>query len=176
MRYLSHHQSFGFTIILVTVGALFAFANSPESPNTGDPTVVADTPAGRSHINQLKVNQAERQEKGETYSVVESPQPVLSALSLEINTVLDEARLQVAAKQEQFDKEPNAEAAIAIMRQIEALKTNAELDILKVQLRYARDKGQTEMVSQLETVLTEMTTPRPRRQPVDRPAPAAGVR
>jgi len=178
MNRISHRQALttGLIIILMTAGALLAFANGPESAGNADPAVVADTPVGRSHINQLKVNQAEMAEKGETWSAVEPSEPVLSAMSMEINVVLDEARLQVAAKQEQFDKEPNAEAAMVIMRQIEALKTNAELDILKVQMRHARDKGQTEVVSRIEAALSEMTTPRPRKQPVDRPAPDAGLR
>ncbi len=95
-------------------------------------------------------------------------------MTVEINALLTEARVQVALLQDRFDKEPNAEVAMGLVRQIEQLKINSELDIMRVQSRYALAAGNNELVQEIEAALTQMTTPRPRKQPIDRPAPGAG--
>jgi hypothetical protein len=170
-----------FVIVLMTAGSMLALAAEPENVapiNNGkaDPADATETQVGRSSTNNLKVNQAELEENGGLSFDTNSAAPQLKPMTMEINAVLEQSRLQVATLQDRFDNEPNAEAAVAIVRQIEQLKINTELDILRVQVRYARTAGNVELAQQIEASLTQMTTPAPRREPVDRPAPAAGNR
>ncbi len=171
----------GLLVVLMTAGALLAMAAEPEpvapvKSGKADPTVDAETQIGRSSVSDLKVNQAELDANGELRLDAKPGQPQLKPMTVEINAVLDEAHLQVATLQGRFDKEPNADVAVALVRQIEQIKINTELDILRVQLRYARTDGRDELVQELETALNLMTTPRTQKQPIDRPAPDAGNR
>ncbi len=168
-------------VVMMAAGSMLAVAAEPENSapvksGKADPADVSETQVGRSSVNNLKVNEAELLENGELSLETNGNGPELKPMTMEINAVLEQSRLQVATLQEEFDKEPNAEAAVAIVRQIEQLKINTELDILRVQARFARSGGNEELAQEIEASLAKMTTPAPRREPVDRPAPAAGNR
>jgi len=94
-------------------------------------------------------------------------------MALEIDALLDAARSTVAVLQEQFENATNDKTAVDLIRQIEEAKKNAELDILRVQLKYARAEGRTALAAELTAALTRMTTPPAQSVPVDRAAPDA---
>ena len=176
----SQYPVIGLILALVTVCALAAVAADPEpaAPVKGgaaDPTSESDA-VGRTPAANLKVNQAELDEAGLLPTDTSADQPELKPMIAEINLLLEDARLQTATLQQQFDREPNADAAMDIMRRIEQVKQTAELDILRTQMRYAQAAGDQKLAAELEASLTEMTTPRQQKQPIDRPAPAAGNR
>lgn len=166
------------SVALLATFALVVFAAEPEPVAPVDAGKVAsendvEPQVGRSSVNSLEVNQAELEGNGGFFL---PDAATLKPMTMEINTVLDLARVEVAALQERFDNESNDNAALALSVQIEQIKINTELDILRVQKRYAEAAGNTELATELEEALTSMTSPRPRVQPVDRPAPSASVR
>ncbi len=171
----------GLLVVLMTAGSLLALAADPEpaapvSSGEADAATDAKAQTGRSTGAELDVNQAELLENGGLMPEAEANanQAQFKPMTVEINALLTEARVQVALLQDRFDKEPNAEVAMGLVRQIEQLKINSELDIMRVQSRYALAAGNDELVQEIEAALTQMTTPRPRKQPIDRPAPGAG--
>lgn len=168
-------------VVILSAGAMLAMAADPEAvapekAQKADPSDQTETQVGRATVPELKVNQAEMEANGDQSLVNKATEPQLKPMTVEINAVLEQSRLQVATLQDRFDNEPNAEAAVVIVRQIEQIKTNTELDILRVQVRYARTAGNEELAQKIEASLTQMTTPAPRREPIDRPAPDAGNR
>jgi len=167
-------------VLIMTGGAMLAMAADPEAAAPekaakADPNDQTEAQVGRSTVPDLKVNQAEMDAQGDR-GLETKVEPQLRPMTMEINAVLEQSRLQVSTLQDRFDNEPNAEAAVVIVRQMEKVKINAELDILRVQVRYARTAGNEELAQKIEASLTKMTTPAPRREPVDRPAPDAGNR
>jgi hypothetical protein len=62
-------------------------------------------------------------------------------------------------------------AALALQRQIEGLRAQVEIQILTIQARYARQEGRLDVAAEIEAAVAEMTAPRPRGIPAERPVP-----
>ena len=83
----------------------------------------------------------------------------------EIFAALEAKQIAVAELQARFDAATDETRALDLQREVETLKKAAELEILRIQLRYARDEGRQETVMHLETAIETMTTQRPRLEP-----------
>jgi len=92
-------------------------------------------------------------------------------MTTEIEALLSTSRLQVAVLQEQFDLAPDDNTALGLIRRIEQIKKDTEIDLLRLQLRYAQAAGDARLADEINAALTQMTTPRPRGIPVERTAP-----
>ncbi len=160
---------------LVSVSVLGA------EPDTAAPTgsglAGAGEPAGGSAPN-LDVNQAELEENGGSLPL----HPELQSNELtghnvlmeRIGNVMAAADLNVDQLQTRLDATTNNAQALEIIKQLEQVKIQAELDMLAVQATFARENGREEIALEIERAISQMTSPRPTRQPMDRPTPHAG--
>ena len=97
--------------------------------------------------------------------------PELSPMMVEINALLDAERLALADCRLEMDRATDMERRVELMERIHELKTGTELEILRVQLRYAREAGRLDTVQELEEAIEFMTDPRPVPAPEPRPRP-----
>lgn len=88
-----------------------------------------------------------------------------SPMMREIFAALETKQIAVAELQARFAAEGDATRALDLQREAETLKMAAELEILRIQLRYARDEGRDEAAARLEAAIDTMTAPRPRLEP-----------
>jgi len=137
--------------------------------------VSASTPAAAGSIPDLEINQTEQEENVALHPTLRDeihqvPNPLMDL----IQVVTAAADLKLADLEKRLANEPNNSKALEIIRSMEQIKVQVELDILATQASYARRTGREEIALEIEEAITLMTTPRPTRQPVDRPAPPAG--
>lgn len=80
-------------------------------------------------------------------------------MMLEITAAIESARLQVADLKLRHDAAVNDEEAMDIMREVVRVKRESRVEMMRIQLRYARLDGNTELVAELEDIVTRMTAP-----------------
>jgi len=104
------------------------------------------------------------------------PRRPLTPLMADIRVVMDRESEQLAGLEAERAKAPDAQAALEVQRRIEKLKQQTEIDLLRVQAVHARRAGKTALAQRIDAAIVELTQPRPRFEPVDRPAPADAAR
>jgi hypothetical protein len=183
---MNHKFTIFALLSLLAMLALPAVAADPK-PATSTPATPAESgqagagePRGGSAPN-LDVNQAELLEKSTAElpvhpDLLDPERRGANPLMESIDRVVADADLRLAELQARLDRETDDLAALEIVRSMEQVKIQTELDILAVQASFARQNGREDIAQDIEGAITRMTTPRPVRQPVDRPAPGAGNR
>lgn len=66
--------------------------------------------------------------------------------------------------------------AIELEREIENARRDVEVEILRIQARYARDEGRFTDAAEIDAAIAVITSPPPRGTPVERPAPEPAPR
>lgn len=99
---------------------------------------------------------------------VAAPTRELSPMMLEITAAMESARLQVADLKRRHDAAINDEEAMALAREAARIKRESRIEMMRIQLRYAREAGNDELVIELEEVVTRMTAPRVKGTPLPR--------
>lgn len=89
-----------------------------------------------------------------------------------IAAMLETEREQLAALRTRKAGTRDDEMAMAIQREIEQIKTQTELGILRLQAEHARKQGKAAVAEGIEAAIRQMTQPAQRLQPMSRPAPA----
>ncbi len=95
----------------------------------------------------------------------------LSPMLREIVELWKAQDVAMAALNAGLEKSVDHAAALALQRQVENLRTSTEIQILRIQARYARQEGRMDVAVQIEQDIAQLTAPRTRGVPVDRPAP-----
>ena len=97
-----------------------------------------------------------------------------------IQAVLDREAARLSELETGMETAAGESALLALQREIERVKEETELQILRVQADFARREGRLEQAAEIEAALAEMTAPRsaapaagPARQ--SSAAPAAGA-
>lgn len=85
--------------------------------------------------------------------------PALSPMMQEIQAALDADREQVAALDEQLKAAVDEQAALDILRRIHRQKQETELGILRIQQRYAGEKGDTDAVRRIDEAIDRILNP-----------------
>jgi hypothetical protein len=105
-----------------------------------------------------------------------APAPVAPAtrspLMQDITAAWESHLVVVAALEQQLAGAASAADALALQHQIEAVRAQVEIQILTLQARYARQEGRLDDAAGIEAAIAELTTPRPRGTPVERPREA----
>ncbi len=159
-------------IILVVSAAALATAGDPQPQSPTNPPANPE----RSAAPDLDINQAEIDagmapdagggDKAQPGVATESP------MITEIRATLDASRLEIVDLTAQAPAHRSDEADLALQTQIAQLKQQAELDILAIQVRYARADGREELASQIEADIAAIISPPPPVAPTEtRPAP-----
>jgi hypothetical protein len=96
------------------------------------------------------------------------PARELSPMMTEITAALETARLEVAALKLRQDAAVTNDAAMALAREIAQVKRTNRVEMMRIQLRYARAEGRAETAAELEEIITRMTAPPAPGVPVQR--------
>lgn len=97
--------------------------------------------------------------------------PARSLLIAAIDAALEREALLVRELQSQLAHAPDAMAALAIQRQIDARKQQTEIAILELQLEHARSNGRNADAEQLDATLQQLRQPQSPRRAVERRSP-----
>lgn len=100
-----------------------------------------------------------------------APTDALSPMMVEIEQLLADQKTAVEALRSQLAEAVGADRKIELLQAIHRLKSETEVNILRVQLSYAEREGRVEQVRQLEEAIAYLTSPRPVPPPQPRPAP-----
>lgn len=103
-----------------------------------------------------------------TSTAGETPTRVLSPMMVEINAAIETARIEVADLKLRYEAAVIDEAAMEIMREVVRVKHESRVEVMRIQLRYARLDGNDELVSELEEIVTKMTAPPVKGVPIPR--------
>jgi len=80
-----------------------------------------------------------------------------SPLMMEISTAIDAAKRQADALAIRINQETDSTATLDLVRQLETVKINTELDIMRIQMRYAQKRGDFVTVDKIAAALATMT-------------------
>ena len=97
-----------------------------------------------------------------------TPTPELSPMAAEINAAIETARLEVADLKRRQEAAINDQDALDIMREAARVKRECRVEMMRIQLRYARLDGNDELTAELEDIVARMTAPPVKGQPVPR--------
>ena len=165
-----------FLITMMLLAAVTALAADPQStensqsgaPGQNEPAVVRGVPA-------VDVNKAEIEQYGaETKSIdngLGNLAPV-NPLMPEIVRIQEDAKTRLVDLNSRLANQVSDAQALDLIREIESVKVNAELDIMRLQANAAQARGDQATADSINNAIEEMTTPRPLRPAVERPAPA----
>ena len=74
----------------------------------------------------------------------------------------------MAALTLQYNAAVTDDAAMALAREIAQVKRTNRVEMMRIQLRYAREEGREETAAKLEEAIAKMTTPPARGEPTPR--------
>jgi hypothetical protein len=101
-----------------------------------------------------------------------SPQPTiarpLNPLMSAIQSLWEARLVEVVALKERLRNASDHAAALAILREIEALQASTEIEILRLQADHARREGREADAQAIEAAITEQLNPSPTRRPATR--------
>jgi hypothetical protein len=99
---------------------------------------------------------------------VVAPVREISPMMLEIQAAVETTRLQVAELKRRHDAAVNDAEAMDLMREAARIKRDSRVEMMRIQLRYARQDGNAELVAELEDIVTRMTAPPVKGVPIPR--------
>jgi hypothetical protein len=156
----------------VAPAATAAARESAGATSTSGPTVSA--------VPDVAINQAEREAIAAGELRMESPTdeipPLLHAPSpmmQQIDAVMAEQARDLQELKTTLATVRTSAQAIQLQRQAEEIKRQSELEILQIQARFARDRGDEELAASIEAAIDWIQDPPPPPAPQhERPAPA----
>lgn len=98
--------------------------------------------------------------------------PALSPMMVEIKAALDASRAQVAELSVRAANAPDHAAQAALHREVAQVKQQVELDILAIQARFARERGDEQLAQRIDEAIEAIQNPPAPEAPTEtRPAP-----
>ncbi len=165
-----------FLITMMLLVAVSALAADPQptqnsksnAAGTNEPVEVRGVPNISVNQAEIKKYGAEEKSGGNDIGI----HPASNPLMPEINRIQDQATARLVDLNSQLQNQSNDARSLELIREMESVKQEAELDIMRLQARAALARGDQETATQINNAIEEMTTPRPPRQAIERPAPA----
>lgn len=142
-----------------------AFAQEPQ---------VTEPPAGKTDaVQPAKTAPVAPASSAEAPAAL-APAPVRAAspMLLEMQALLAAEHEQVLVLRERAAKAASADEAMALQREIEKLKFDTEVSLLRVQAKHARAAGRTEVATRIEAAISELVNPPKLKAPAARPVPS----
>jgi hypothetical protein len=156
--------------LLIAFAASFvlaiAIANA-QAPQTSDPTV---TPAPATE-SAAKATVAPSSAEGLTAPLSPALKAPASPMMIEMQAVMTAEREKVAELRARADKASTPDEAVAIQREIERVKFDSEISLLRVQAKHARAAGRTQVATSIEAAINELLSPPKLAAPAARPVP-----
>ena len=98
----------------------------------------------------------------------EEPAREISPMMQEIQANFDAARAEVAALLKRHEAAISSEEKMEILREAAEVKRESRIEMMRIQLRYALQRGDDKLVAELEQIVTRMTAPPAKGVPVPR--------
>jgi hypothetical protein len=98
----------------------------------------------------------------------------LSPMAAEMQQAIRMERDGLRRLHARFQQTSDPHAALAIQREIEALKVGTELELLRIQANHARREGRVEAAKRIETVIEQILNPVVPKAPADMSRPRPG--
>jgi len=135
--------------------------------------VLPDLPENAAEIEALKNGITNAPVPTDTATPADADQPVgfESPQARELKALIASETAALAELQTRLDGAGADDAALAVQREIEQVKQQTEIDLLRLQARFAREAGQADRAAAIDAAIGELTAPRPVGVPQDRPAP-----
>ncbi len=95
----------------------------------------------------------------------------ISPMMTEIYAAVETMKLEIADLKLQYDAAVSNEQAMEIMQEIARVKKENRVEMMRIQLRYARLAGNEKQIAELEAVIAKMTSPPVKGTPISREAP-----
>ncbi|MCK9996678.1 MAG: hypothetical protein KAH56_10430 [Candidatus Krumholzibacteria bacterium] len=105
---------------------------------------------------------------GVLFAEESAPVRELSPMMTEIMASMETARLEVADLKLRYDAAIDDQAAMEIMREVARVKKESRVEMMRIQLRYARLDGNDELAGKLEEIVAKMTAPPAKGVPIPR--------
>ena len=153
-------NSRGLVVGLVLVALTLVPSSSADTPSP--PTA---QPAAVAHVEPAPT----------PADTVPATHPV-SPIMLKLRAALDREREQIDALRLQLQPRVSHQEALALQRQIERVKLDTEVAILRIQADAAREAGHVTLAERLEVAATDLLTPPAATTPATRPAPRTAGR
>ncbi len=160
---------------MLFVASMALAADPQSSENTQADAAGKNEPVEVQGVPDLSINEAEIKQYGGTVKSADNGTDALPAtnpLMPEIRKIQDAASAQLVTLNDRLTSQTSDQQALVLIRQIETVKQKAELDIMRLQATAATTRGNHEVADEINAAIEEMTSPRPVRQPIERPAPA----
>lgn len=148
------------SFILISLLALAgsAFAADPEVKEATRPQDQSPIPTPNISINQAEIEAGTLPEAPDADKSGPTERP-LSPMMVEIKAALDASKAQVAELSARASAAPDHDSQMAIHREVSQIKQQVELDILAIQARYAREKGDEALALQIEEAIDTILNP-----------------
>ena len=104
--------------------------------------------------------------------LIKNPITRPATVAASITALIEAEGEQLRVLTRRLDATRDSDAAMGIQREIEQVKVQTELSILRLQSEHARRAGRIAVADRLDAAIREMVEPRPAMTPVSRPAPA----
>jgi hypothetical protein len=92
----------------------------------------------------------------------------LSPCQQAIRALLDREAAQLSELEARVPAAVDGAAFLSLQREIERVKQDTELQVMRTQAQYARLEGRVEQAERIEAALAEMAAPRPAAAPTER--------
>jgi len=166
-----------FLITMMLLVAVSALAADPQpTQNSKSNAAGTNEPVEVRGVPNISVNQAEIKKYGALEKSGDNEignHPASNPLMPEINRIQDQAMVRLNDLNSQLQNQSNEARSLELIREMESVKQEAELDIMRLQARAALARGDQETAVLINNAIEEMTTPRPPRQANERSAPAS---
>ena len=97
-----------------------------------------------------------------------APVRELSPMMQEIQAAMETARMQVAELKRRHDTAVNDDEAMDLAREAANIKRESRVEMMRIQLRYAREADNEDLVVELEEIVARMTAPPIKGVPIPR--------
>ncbi len=168
------------SVVLMLLVATWALAADPETvENDRSSAAGNEEPVEVRGVPDLPINQAEIQQYGaedKSAGVDETDIQMSNPLMKEFIQIQETAALRLDELNTQLANQSNEEEALLLIKEMERVKQETELDMLRLQANAALARGDQATADEINQALTTMSTPRPARPAVERSASAGSGR
>jgi hypothetical protein len=133
---------------------------------------IADTPSTNAPSPAAVAQEEPAPAPPDTAPATRAPSPLM----LEVRAALEREREQVEALRARLKEKPGDREALALQREIESVKLDTEVTILRIQAGAARRAGHAALAERLEIAARDLLTPPAATTTAARPAPRAAGR
>lgn len=165
-----------FLVVMLLLVATMALAADPQTTENDRSSAAGNQePVEVRGVPQVKINEAEIKQYGAEDKSANGGLDeiqVSNPLMIQFNQIQAAAASRLEELGAQLANQSNEQEAIELIREMENVKRETELDMLRLQANAALTRGDQATADEINNAITSMTTPRPARTAVERPAPA----